>query len=445
MREMYRLFRQNVLSVFDTSCFEQLTISTTILTRRIFICNSPATVRYAFVDKAATFARKSAQLRHGLEPVLGDGLLVSDGPTWQARRDAVAPALVSDRLHDVAPTMAAAATEMRDRWMALPPGTAIDVLAEMHALSAEMFGRVLFGATPVVTAALAELVAGFADYRKAMEQGDIVSLLGLPGWMPRLQGRAITRAAQRVHAAVDALLAARDATPSVSGLLRPRLDGAALRNEMATLFMAAHQPTACLMAWAFYLISQSPVVAQRVAAEIGAVAGQRAPRLPDLPRLAYLRAVLDETNRLYPPVPFLAREAQADETILNKRVTKGTTVMVVPWLLHRHRRLWEKPDHFIPERFVQGAPASPDAPIGPIRRNAFLPFSTGPRDCPGAAFGMTAAMLGMATLLQAATLQLRPGHTVEASCRFILQPGDALPMTVAPHGPIADEATPAAG
>jgi cytochrome P450 len=155
--------------------------------------------------------------------------------------------------------------------------------------------------------------------------------------------------------------------------------------------------------------------------EIDSVLGGRAPSLADVPNLPYTRAIIDEALRLYPPVPILAREALEDEVIRDTVVPKGSLMMVVPWLIHRHKYLWDEPDNFTPERFMPGG-------AGPKSKFSYLPFAIGPRICAGLSFGLTEAILCLAALAQNFSLSLKPGHVVEPVCRLTLRPGEALPM-----------------
>ena len=171
------------------------------------------------------------------------------------------------------------------------------------------------------------------------------------------------------------------------------------------------------------MLSQVPEVEARLHAELTKVLGGRPPVLDDVPRLIYTRAVFEEAIRLYPPVPLLGRQALRDERIRNRDIPKGSLVVVAPWLLHRHRRLWERPDHFEPERFLPENAAT-------RKRYSYIPFSVGPRVCAGQAFGLTEAILCLATRAQRARLRLAPGAVVEPVCRLTLRPGDTLPMQV---------------
>jgi cytochrome P450 len=422
--------RRDFLSIWTDKAFEYELMSTRMFAKRIWICNSPDTVRHAFIAAHGSFECKSPQMRTALRPLLGDGLFVSDGETWRLRRRLVAPIVHASRLPLFAPIFVEAALEARERWSGLAE---IDVLSEMARLTAEVICRTLFGRALGQSRAQ-DIVEGFSDYQRHVGQTDLLSLLGLPNWLPRLHGPAQRAAAKRVTDAINEILEVHVAhkeqrDDSVIGALLTAtnedgrlLDRAAVRNEVATLFMAGHETTANTLSWAWYLLSQSPRVEAELHAELDRTLGDRPPNLADLPNLPYTRAIIDETLRLYPPVPLLAREAGRDEALRGRKVSAGSLIIVVPWLLHRHRKYWTDPDSFIPERFLPGAPA-PD-------KYVYVPFSLGPRVCPGLSLGLTEAVLCLAALAQAFELRLREGTVVEPVCRLTLRPGSVLPMTI---------------
>jgi cytochrome P450 len=432
---MLRAVRRNFLAAFDDKCFEYQFFTVRMLRRRLFVCNSPDTVAQAFIEKHASFERKTPQMRHALHPLLGDGLFISDGRTWKERRGIVAPIVHASRLPQFAPVMVEAASETAERWASLSAGTPIDALREMATLTAEIICRTVFGPR-LGSEHATTVVASFSEYQRLIGQLDLMSLLGLPDWLPRFYSPAIRRAARRIHVVLDAvirqcqeggeasmirlLLDARD--PETGA----RLDPEALRNEAAVIFMAGHETTANSLAWSWFLLSQAPDEEAHLHAELDQVLGGRLPMLDDVPRLVFTRAVFEETIRLYPPVPFLGRQALQDEQIRSRKIPQGSLVAVVPWLLHRHRRLWDKPDHFLPERFL------PEN-AGARQRYSYVPFSVGPRVCAGQAFGLTEAILCLATLAQRARLRLAPGAVVEPVCRLTLRPGDTLPMLIEPR------------
>lgn len=429
------LARRNLIGVWEEADFGYEFVSSRFLTRRVFLCNSPASVQFAFSTNNTSFERKSPAHRYALAPLIGDGLFVSDGETWRQRRRIVAPIVHTSRLSEFAPVMVEAAREARDRWAASAATAEIDVLSEMAQLTAEIICRTLFGRHLGRERAL-QVVEGFSDYQRRIGQLDFLSLLGLPDWIPRLHFPGINRSIKRIHSVLDDIIASHRARrdsgdASVIGRLLDapneelggRLDAHAVRNEAAVLFMAGHETTANALAWTWYILSLAPDVEAKLHAEIDAVLGGRLPTLADVPRLVYTRAVFEEVLRLYPPIPLLSREALRDETFNGKLIRKGSFIVVCPWLLHRHRNWWHKPDHFIPERFLPGS-------TEPVSKFAYVPFSIGPRICAGMAFGLTEAILCIATLAQTFRLRLKPGHAVEPVCRLTLRPGRGLPMFV---------------
>lgn len=148
----------------------------------------------------------------------------------------------------------------------------------------------------------------------------------------------------------------------------------------------------------------------------------------DLPNLVRTRSVIEETLRLYPPVPLQARTAKRTAFIDRRRVRAGDILVVAAWLLHRNRDYWALPDQFVPERFNPKREARP-------RKYLHIPFSVGPRVCPGLTFAMTEAVICLATLVKAFHFELLPGHQVHPVCRLTLRPGEQLPMIVTARGP----------
>jgi len=433
--ELIRRARRNFLEMFGEEAFRFELMTSRVLARRVFVCNAPSLVQYALSTHNASFERKSPQMRHALSPLLGDGLFISDGETWRRRRKVVGPIIHVSRLPEFAPVMVDTLLETRDRWAAFPDRSEIDALSEMAELTAEIICRTIFGGELGRDHARA-VVEGFSAYQGAVGQLDVLSLLGLPDWLPRPRSRALRAATKRIHEVLDNIIddyRRRGATAegSVIGhLIEARdeetgepLGREALRNEAAVIFMAGHETTANTLAWAWFLLSQTPEIEARLHHELDTELGGEPPTLADIPRLPYTRAIIEETLRLYPPVPLLTREAVVDEEVRGRKVPKGSLVMVVPWLLHRHKKLWDRPDHFVPERFLPGSPE-------PVSKFAYVPFSIGPRICAGLSFGITEAILSLATLAQRFRLRLKPGHVVQPVCRLTLRPGDTLPMIV---------------
>ena len=200
------------------------------------------------------------------------------------------------------------------------------------------------------------------------------------------------------------------------------LNATEVRDEVITIFMAGHETTAVTMTWIWYLLSQRPVEEARLHAELDAVLGGRMPTADDVPNLPYTRMIIEEAMRIYPPAPGIStRVALMDDEICGVKVRKGTQVAIAPWVLHRHRTLWDNPERFDPERFnVQRSVGRP--------RFAYLPFGGGPRVCIGAVLAMTEATLILAVLAQRYQPRLMDGETVTLQTRITLRPKDGMKM-----------------
>ncbi len=429
--------KRNFLSIWGVDDFQSRLRSKKIFTRELVICNRPDVVREAFQTNHDVLQRKSPQMRHALQPLLGDGLFISDTETWAKRRKVVAPIIHGSRVKGFAPIMIETIEEQRADWASQGEGAEVDALADMAHLTAEIICRTIFGRQLGKDHA-AEVVQGFSDYQRHIDQVDILSLFGLPEWLPRFRGRAIKKPVERIMTVLDKIIANYEAQKEkgeasvIGGLLEARdengepLSREAIISEAAVIFMAGHETTANTLAWAWFLLSQCDKSRAKLQAELDTVLAGRSPTFQDVPNLPYTKAVIEETLRLYPPVPILAREAMSDTSIGGKAVPKGSLVMVVPWLMHRNPVLWSKPDVFDPGRFLNPKSKKPN-------KYGYVPFSIGPRICAGLQFGMTEAILSLAILAQDFELKLKDGTDVQPVARLTLRPGENLPMTLHPR------------
>jgi cytochrome P450 len=430
--------RKNYLAIWSIKDFDQRLIDFKILNRQLMVCNDPDVVKEAFQTNHQALQRKTPQMRNALSPLIGDGLFISDGEIWTARRKIVAPIIHGSRVPSFVPIMIETIEEKKHEWMALEEGAEIDALSEMAHLTAEIICRTIFG-QDLGREFATEVVEAFSDYQRHIDQIDLVSLLGLPEWLPRFTKPSVRKSIKRIHTVLDQIIDRYAHTKSegsvsvLGGLLEAcdedgtPLSREAIRNEAAVIFMAGHETTANTLAWAWYLLSQSPRVAEQLTAELDSVLGNKPLAFSEVRKLSYTKAVVEETLRLYPPVPILGREAIEATSIDGHPVGKGTLLLVVPWLLQRNSNLWNNPHVFHPERHLE-----PEASLNGEKRSkySYVPFSIGPRICPGLAFGMTEAILSLAILARDLELRLKPGEDVQPVCRLTVRPGDTLPMTV---------------
>jgi cytochrome P450 len=195
-----------------------------------------------------------------------------------------------------------------------------------------------------------------------------------------------------------------------------------LGDEVATMILAGHETTATALFWSLYLLAQDPATQDAVAAEVEGVA---AGGVPDVERLKFTRAVIDETMRLYPPAYLIARTAYAPDTVAGLPVRRDDVILIAPWLLHRHEKLWSDPNAFIPARFMPPAP--------PPDRFAYLPFGVGARVCIGAHFALVEATLALARLIGAFRVELLDKTPVMPVGVVTTQPDRSPMFSIAPR------------
>ncbi len=252
---------------------------------------------------------------------------------------------------------------------------------------------------------------------------------------PIRKGGKLAKAITRVHGVIDRVVSDHlagggDDASMVKALIRRQqrnpelgLTRDALRNEAATIFMAGHETTAATLTWAWYCLANAPWAERKLLDEIARVCGTRPPTMADVPQLDYARAVIEETLRLYPPVPILSRQTREADRVVDIDVTPASLVLVVPWLLHRAPAHFPQPHHFKPERFIGDRPAP----------YTYAPFAVGPRICAGLAFGLSESILCLATLAQRFKVRVADGFKVEPVCRLTLRPKKGMLVTLEPR------------
>jgi len=426
--------RANPLDTWTQAHFEEPIIAGEGVLGRVTVISDPAAIRHVLVDNAANYRKDDLQ-RRVLAPGLGNGLLTAEGDEWRLQRRTLAPLFAPRHVAGFAPAMTAAAGRMLRRWERRARGRVLDITVEMTRVTLDVLERTIF------TQGLARdpdaLGRAVTRYFEAIGPIDPLDVFGLPDWIPRL-GRIRARPAMRFfEEVVGELIAARrdllarggDAPRDLLTLLLEAsdpetgrgLDDIAVNANLVTFIGAGHETTANSLTWALYLLSQEPSARGRIEAEVDAVLGQAAPSGDSLDRLPFVRAVIEEAMRLYPPVPFMSRAALREDRIGNLKIPRNSMVMIAPYVLHRHRRLWEEPDAFMPERFL------PERREG-IDRFAYLPFGAGPRVCIGASFALQEAMIVLASIVQRVRADPIDGHRVRPLHRVTLKPEGGLPM-----------------
>jgi cytochrome P450 len=414
--EFFRVMRDNMIATYSEEAYEREIVERTMFGRHRFIVSEPAAIKHVLLDNAANY-QKTEIARRLLEPGLGRGLVTSEGETWRRHRRTMAPSFDHRSIAAYTPIMTAAAEELLAEWSRLGANVPIDVANAMMKLTLHIISRTMFSTDSEAMLDIMERGAG--SYQAGMRP-NVMDFLGLPAWLAGLpRGRVAGRTLGEFDAEIDRLTRLRSGASGgghkdlLARLIAARDDETGsgmtakdVRDHVITIFMAGHETTAMAMTWTWYLLSQHPREEATLHAELAAVLGGRTPTEEDVGKLVYTRMVIEESMRLYPPVHTISRAALADDTLSGRSIPKGSTVLIVPWVLHRHRLLWKNPGAFIPERFsAEQSAARP--------RFSYLPFGGGRRICIGAAFAMTEATVLLATIAQRHRLRLVPGHPVE--------------------------------
>jgi cytochrome P450 len=400
-RGFARGMRDNGLTAFPPEAYEEDVVVRRFFGRHVIVMSRPAGIQHILVDNPANYRRTPASIRM-LRPLLGNGVLLSEGEDWRQQRRTLAPAFAPRTLAILARHMArAAAIAVADLKESEAP---IDLLAKMQFLALEIAGTSMFSIEMErYGAELRHLITSFTTKFGRPRLLDFVLPIAVPSphdlprrrfrrrWLD-LIGRMIAARRQQGSAGAprdlfDLMANAQD--PESGDIFPPDR----LADEVATMIAAGHETTGLALFWSLYLLAGAPDTQERVAAEVGALDLGPDNAAEALPQLVYTRAVVHETMRLYPPVYTLARLAIAADNAGGISVSPGAMVLIAPWVLHRHRRLWPQPETFEPDRFLPGKPL-PD-------RFAYLPFGAGPRVCIGAQFALTEAALVLATMIQA--------------------------------------------
>lgn len=376
--------------------------------RYTYSVRDPAVARELLVERAADFP-KSRIMYAMLSPLVGNSVFVSNGEVWRKQRVVMDRAFEAARLRDAFPKILDASNAFVARLDSpAAKGSVVAIESEATHAAADIIFRTIFS-EPIDGKSAGELFRAFSGFQRLAYVHGIVSLTGLPLWI--MPGRLRSwRRARKIRAALGSLLDRRLAALA-SGAAVPQDDILAnllnskdpdsgealgrteLLNEIATLFLAGHESSAAAIGWSLYLLALSPEAQDRARAEVLSVLGDREPTFADMSKLTFLRDVFRETLRLYPPVANVARETTQDETLGKWSIGPGAPVFVRTWQLQRHPQIWPEADRFDPDRWQ--CPYARKA-----QKQAYLPFSLGPRVCSGAAFAMLEAALILALLLR---------------------------------------------
>ena len=407
---------------------------------RSYLVNQPDLVATVLKDRPDDFP-KSEAIREGLKLLLGDSVFVTNGETWKRQRRIIDPAFEGGRLREVFPAMRAAALDGIARLDAKVGGEPVEMEEETSFLAADVIFRTLFS-IPITDAVAGAVFREFRDFQRTQPLLNLASFVRLPVWMPRLHRRKTRLTARNIRRLLTDLTDARaraiqagtapdDLATKIMTTADPKTGqtfmAAEMVDQVAIFFLAGHETSASALAWALYLLAMHPEIQARVAAETAEVLGERPPEFSDISRLSFTRDVFREALRLYPPVPMMVRTATCPERFRDRDVPVGSHIVLSPWHLHRHERLWDNPDGFDPDRWKTENGKT-------CQRSAYIPFSAGPRVCTGAGFALIEGVLMLAMLVRRFRFDTVPGREPVPVAHLTVRSQDGIDLVIRHRG-----------
>ena len=391
----------------------------------LYLVNHPEFIRPVLSQGYDHFSKRTFANRL-LALGMGSGLITNDGPHWASQRKLLQPLFGNRNVNRFDEAINALTGDLMREWDARAGKEAVWVDRDMSRLALRIVGATLFGAD----------FEGYADDVAAIMKEtnvgphELRALLLLFTWLPVPGNLRWKRANRRLHAIVREIIEARrwkgGGRDDVVGLLLAAGDGMderQIRDEVATLMLAGHETSAISIAWTLHLLATHPDIEARLAEELHEQLGGAPATASDLSRVPYLKQVVQESMRIYPPAWGYARRSEHEAEFGDFVLPAKSEVTIVTYALHRHRDFWPEPERFDPDRF------RPDRSHG-RHSYCYLPFGAGPRACIGASMAMLEIQLVLAQVLQRFRVCPVPGHPIETAARVTLKPRYGIPLTL---------------
>ncbi len=419
---------RNAVHGWSEQAFTATHMSRKVAGFQVQIPLQPENIQRVLLDNAGNY-EKPGIVKGLLAPVIGRGLLTSDGSLWREQRRIVAANFAPAAVDAQAPVFARAAEAAMAGW---GPDEPVDIQAQATATTMRIISDSLFAGDPRLTSE--EASAHIAAALEAFSEARLQALLRLPIIPLTAKARRGRRGQLYLRETLSTVV--RERLPHGTGddflgrlirTLHERFDPAEAEalavDNAATFYLAGHETTANAVTWTLFILSEQPHLQDEAAAEAEAAldAGADDPDLPD--RLPLLRRIFEETLRLYPSAPRIDRQAVGHDRLGDAEVGPGDIVSVWPWLVHRNKNLWEDPDAFDPDRFLPERKAE-------RHRFQYIPFGGGPRLCVGARFAANEALTILATWLGRWRFSPVAERQVMPSGLVTLRPKGGLPLRV---------------
>ena len=397
---------------------------------RTFLLNHPAHVKHVLQDNHQNYEKGWVFDR--LRPYWGESLLTAEGDVWRKQRLRVQPSFKREHTVGFAPVITRRTAEMLDRWdTSADRGGELVMYDEMTRLALVIIGDVLFGVE--LWDDVSRMTSAVQSAMRVLKTR-VAALAPLPLWIPTADNRRFNAAMQTLKGGVDRIVE-QTRTSGAHGRSfvamimdardenGERMSGEQLQYEVIGMLQQGHDTIGESLAWTLYLLSLHPEIERKLHEEIERVLGGRVPVVADLEHLEYATMVVHESLRLIPPVWILPRDAIRDDKIGGFDIPAKSTILLCPYLTHRHPQFWENPEAFDPERFLpERAKARP--------RHAYFPFGAGPRLCMGVDMAIMETMLILAMVVQRFKVHLVPGHREEPECILDMIPRHGVRVTL---------------
>ncbi len=432
-----RLFRKDILSAQPEKLYRAWMAEFKTPFFRSYLANDPTLIDLVLKQRPDDFP-KSDRVGEGLRPLLGNSVFLTNGETWKRQRRIIDPAFEGGRLRDTFPAMQAAGEAAAKR-LSERGANWVEIEEECSHAAADVIFRTLFS-IPITHDIAAQVFTQFRDYQRTQPILNLAAFVPLPRWMPRPHRKKTRHTAKAIRALITQLTTARmaeikagTAPDDLATKIMTRVDPvtgetfsvAEMVDQVAIFFLAGHETSASAMSWALYLLATHPDIQDEMAAEVQAAFSQGV-SFSALSKLKLTRDVFREALRLYPPVPMMVREASCPERFRDRPVKKGAQVVLSPWHLHRHQRLWDNPDGFDPKRYQTENGKH-------CLRTAYMPFSAGSRVCTGAGFAMVEGPLLLALLLQEYRFDADPARRPVPVAHLTVRAKDGIWLQVSPR------------
>ena len=396
----------------------------------VFFVNHPDYIQHVLKNNHKNYCRSN--FFEVLKPLLGQGLLTSDGQAWQRQRRLTQPGFHPADLSTFTTTITQTTMSMLDHWHdSAAAGRPLDIAQELKRLTLEIIGKTLFGVD--LSDKADEILQAFTLLLEHMNYRS-TSLVSLPESLPTLHNLHFQNAIHFLNSVVTEIVdqAAKQESES-SNLLtlllasrdRQEISPQQVRDEIMTFILGGYEATANALTWILYLLSQHPSAERQVRSEVTQVLGTTSLTVGDVSKLQYTQQVIQEVLRLYPPFWATSRKSIREDQIDRYHIPAQATIMLSPYVVHRHPEFWTDPDTFDPTRFAS------EATVG-RHPYAYVPFGAGPRRCIGDHYAMMELQLIIPLVLQHFQLQLVPGHRVEPYPLFSLRMRYGMLMHLTP-------------